>query len=58
MTIGRRRRGTGCRWRTARHIPVLARPAIELLDIRDGGVYIDGTFGAGGYTRMILDAAE
>ena len=42
----------------ARHIPVLARPAIELLNIRDGGIYIDGTFGAGGYTRMILETAE
>jgi 16S rRNA (cytosine1402-N4)-methyltransferase len=42
----------------ARHIPVLARPAIEFLKIRDGGVYIDGTFGAGGYTRMMLDAAN
>ena len=42
----------------ARHIPVLVRPAVELLDVRDGGVYIDATFGAGGYTRAILAAAE
>ena len=42
----------------ARHIPVLARPAIELLSIRDGGLYIDGTFGAGGYSRLILDAGD
>lgn len=42
----------------ARHIPVLARPAIEHLNIRDGGVYIDGTFGAGGYTRLVLEAAN
>ena len=34
----------------ARHVPVLARPALELLNVRDGGIYIDGTFGAGGYT--------
>jgi 16S rRNA (cytosine1402-N4)-methyltransferase len=40
----------------ARHISVLARPAIEHLQVRAGGVYIDGTFGAGGYTRLILDA--
>jgi 16S rRNA (cytosine1402-N4)-methyltransferase len=42
----------------ARHIPVLARPALEHLNVRDGGVYIDGTFGAGGYTRLILKAAN
>ena len=42
----------------ARHVPVLARPALELLNIRDGGIYIDGTFGAGGYSRAILGAAD
>ncbi len=42
----------------ARHIPVLAPQAIEFLQVRDGGVYIDGTFGAGGYARAILNAAN
>jgi 16S rRNA (cytosine1402-N4)-methyltransferase len=42
----------------ARHIPVLVRPVVEHLDIRDGGQYIDGTFGAGGYARAILSAAD
>jgi 16S rRNA (cytosine1402-N4)-methyltransferase len=41
-----------------RHIPVLGREAVDLLAPRDGGVYIDATFGAGGYSRMILDAAD
>jgi 16S rRNA (cytosine1402-N4)-methyltransferase len=38
-----------------RHIPVLGRQAIELLGPRDGGIYVDATFGAGGYSRAILD---
>ena len=42
----------------APHIPVLGRPVVEFLQPRDGGVYIDGTFGAGGYTRAILAAAH
>lgn len=41
----------------ALHIPVLGAPALQHLNVHDGGVYIDGTFGAGGYTRAILDAA-
>ncbi len=42
----------------ALHIPVLGRPALEFLNVHDGGVYIDATFGAGGYTRAILAAAD
>jgi 16S rRNA (cytosine1402-N4)-methyltransferase len=42
----------------ARHIPVLGRPAVEFLALQAGGVYIDATFGAGGYSRAILDAAN
>lgn len=42
----------------ARHIPVLGPAALDYLNIRAGGVYIDGTFGAGGYSRAILTAAD
>jgi 16S rRNA (cytosine1402-N4)-methyltransferase len=38
----------------ARHVPVLARHVIDWLGVHDGGLYIDATFGAGGYTRAIL----
>ena len=37
------------------HEPVLAREAIEALAIRPDGVYVDGTFGRGGHTRLILE---
>ena len=42
----------------ARHIPVLGRRAVELLDVRDHAVYIDATFGGGGYARELLAAAS
>jgi len=42
----------------ARHSPVLGPAALGFLNIKDGGVYVDGTFGAGGYTRAMLDAAD
>jgi 16S rRNA (cytosine1402-N4)-methyltransferase len=38
-----------------RHIPVLGRQAIGMLQPRAGGIYVDATFGAGGYSRTILD---
>jgi 16S rRNA (cytosine1402-N4)-methyltransferase len=41
----------------ARHIPVLGRQAVGMLQPRAGGIYVDATFGAGGYSRIILDTA-
>ena len=40
-----------------RHIPVLGREAVGMLQPRSGGIYVDATFGAGGYSRAILDIA-
>jgi 16S rRNA (cytosine1402-N4)-methyltransferase len=38
-----------------RHISVLGREAVEWLAPRDGGIFVDATFGAGGYSRAILE---
>jgi 16S rRNA (cytosine1402-N4)-methyltransferase len=40
------------------HVPVMLNEAVAALSLRDGGVYLDGTFGAGGYTRAMLDGAN
>ena len=37
------------------HIPVLCKEMIETLNPSPGKVYVDGTFGGGGYTRAILN---
>lgn len=40
----------------APHIPVLLDEVIAALDPQPGEVIVDATFGAGGYTRRLLDA--
>jgi len=37
------------------HIPVLLEEVLEGLQLNRGGVIVDGTFGAGGYSRAILE---
>jgi 16S rRNA (cytosine1402-N4)-methyltransferase len=39
-----------------RHIPVLRSESLGALTLKPGGIYVDGTFGAGGYTSEILAA--
>jgi 16S rRNA (cytosine1402-N4)-methyltransferase len=58
MMVGRGAGQPGAAGGPARHSPVLAPRVVEFLNPRDGSLIIDGTFGAGGYTRAILAAAN
>jgi len=51
-------KGTGAGGGPVRHVPVLLPETIEALSPRDNGIYVDGTFGAGGVTRALLESAH
>ncbi|MBB4659876.1 16S rRNA (cytosine(1402)-N(4))-methyltransferase RsmH [Parvularcula dongshanensis] len=36
------------------HVPVLAEEAVSALRAHEGGAFVDATFGAGGYTELLL----
>jgi 16S rRNA (cytosine1402-N4)-methyltransferase len=42
----------------SQHAPVLLKAAIEALAVRQGGTYVDGTFGRGGHSRALLERMD
>lgn len=48
---------TGAAGGPTRHVPVLLEEVLDALEPQRGGVFLDGTFGAGGYTRALLSAS-
>lgn len=41
-----------------RHIPVMPTECINALDIKDDGIYFDGTLGGAGHSRLILESSK
>jgi 16S rRNA (cytosine1402-N4)-methyltransferase len=39
-----------------RHLSVMPAEVLAALAPRDGGIYVDGTFGAGGHARLLLES--
>jgi 16S rRNA (cytosine1402-N4)-methyltransferase len=43
---------------SATHVTVLLREAVDALNVKSGGIYVDGTFGRGGHSRLILSKLD
>lgn len=41
-----------------KHQPVMLQPVLDGLNLKPGGVYIDGTFGRGGHSRALLERLD
>ena len=37
-----------------KHLSVMLTETVDMLDVREGGVYVDGTLGGGGHSAEIL----
>ena len=42
----------------AKHIPVMLKEVLQYLNPQNGEIYVDATFGNGGYTKAILEATS
>ena len=40
----------------AMHDPVMVKEVLEMLAVRQGGIYVDGTVGSGGHARAVLES--
>ena len=34
------------------HVSVMLMPTVDMLDVREGGIYVDGTLGGGGHRTI------
>src|ERR1700693_1775351 len=42
----------------SKHTPVMLPEVLQSMQPADGEIYVDGTFGAGGYSRALLESAS
>ena len=44
-----------CHWKKKTHFPVLLKEILSIISPQYGGIFIDCTFGQGGYSKKILE---